>query len=148
MKSIKQKIAVFLITLLLIFCGQMQVKGEEGKEILKKALETEGMINLSGSCYTASFIKPYEFSNNVRVFWKSPNKIRMEYFAGDILQMVVITTKDKSLQLSPMGNVAYLKELSPQTKEVEKRKQELLFSNYDAKIIGKEAISGRGAIVV
>jgi len=149
MKFRKQKIAGFLlITLIFLFLLHTEAKGGEGEEILKKTLETEGMINLSGSCYTASFMKPYEFSNNVRVFWKKPNRIRMEYFAGDTLRMIFITTKDKSWQFSPADNIVFFKELSPQTKEVEKRKQDLLLSNYDVKITGRESIAGRDAIVI
>src|SRR4030065_197154 len=83
---------LLLITLIFLFLLHTEAKGGEGEEILKKTLETEGMINLSGSCYTASFMKPYEFSNNVRVFWKKPNRIRMEYFAGDTLRLIFITT--------------------------------------------------------
>ena len=75
-------------------------------------------------------------------------RIRMEYFTGDTLQMTLITTKDKSWQFSPAENIVYFKELSPQTKEIEKKKQDLLLSNYEVKTIGRESIAGRDAIVI
>lgn len=148
MEFIKKKVTAFLIILTVIFCTQIQARCEDGREILKKALETEGMVDLAGFCYTASFMKPYEFSNNVKVFWKSPGKTRMEYFSGNIPQMIVITTKDRSIEFSPAENIAYLKEISPQKKELEKTKQNILFSNYEAKIVGKETVSGRAATLI
>ncbi|OGL40662.1 MAG: hypothetical protein A2043_10425 [Candidatus Schekmanbacteria bacterium GWA2_38_9] len=148
MKFILKKITVFLIALSITFYTHIPARCEDGNEILKKALETEGMVDLSGFCYTASLMKPYEFSNNVKVFWKRPGKTRMEYFSGNILQMIVITTKDKSIEFSPAENIVYIKEISPQKKELEKTKQSLLFSNYEAKIAGKETVSGRDATLV
>lgn len=124
-----------------------EIYAETGEEILKKALNTEGMLDFTGTSKTISYMKPYDFSNEANVSYRQHGMCRMEYKGSGASNIVVINKDNSLLRYDRVKRIVFrtIAETSPQNAEDKKK---LLFENYKVIKDGEEKVAGRDTYLI